>query len=376
MYNQWLPSSKDSTFMILKKQRQQKTDTKGLTVRHCNFFHVQIHCACQWIMTLPPKILWPTALLNTWNIITFPKSSFYHTNHTFLTNINVWMMDFSSINTRIKKISSAQNTILCREWLLQKLTFRHSEITIFNHSHNPTQRTFGEPQAPSVYIHGMKYYCRVILGWCHKPWNQDFTECHRGQKRNGKILQLWSIFPGVWMVWVGPEKDGNWEITRKSETWRRLGESNTMLKCIWVVFVDEFWRFLTCQFANCSASGRAFLQWNRTCGRATQSHLWISKVARRWPTGFSWSPGGVELRDFPIAMIIIFINEAPKKNPNHSARGFVSDVFQSFTTKKMRKMNPSFDYHVFFNLVNPLQKEIFESSTKFQNMGAPNQSLL
>ena len=97
--------------------------------------------------------LWPTALLNTWNIITFPKSSFYHTNHTFLTNINVWMMDFSSINTRIKKISSAQNTILCREWLLQKLTFRHSEITIFNHSHNPTQRTFGEPQAPSVYIY-------------------------------------------------------------------------------------------------------------------------------------------------------------------------------------------------------------------------------
>ena len=153
MYNQWLPSSKDSTFMILKKQRQQKTDTKGLTVRHCNFFHVQIHCACQWIMTLPPKILWPTALLNTWNIITFPKSSFYHTNHTFLTNINVWMMDFSSINTRIKKISSAQNTILCREWLLQKLTFRHSEITIFNHSHNPTQRTFGEPQPPSVYIY-------------------------------------------------------------------------------------------------------------------------------------------------------------------------------------------------------------------------------
>ena len=168
MYNQWLPSSKDSTFMILKKQRQQTTDTKGLTVRHCNFFHVQIHCACQWIMTLPPKILWPTALLNTWNIITFPKSSFYHTNHTFLTNINVWMMDFWSINTRIKKISSAQNTILCREWLLQKLTFRHSEITIFNHSQYPTQRTFGEPPAPSVYIYIYipitVYVCYIHLG--------------------------------------------------------------------------------------------------------------------------------------------------------------------------------------------------------------------
>ena len=162
MYNQWLPSSKDSKFMILKKQRQQKTDTKGLTVRHCNFFHVQIHCACQWIMTLPPKILWPTALLNTWNIITFPKSSFYHTNHTFLTNINVWMMDFWSINMRIKKILSAQNTILCKGWLLQKLTFRHSEITIFNHSQYPTQRTFGEPPAPSVYIYIYISTCKTF----------------------------------------------------------------------------------------------------------------------------------------------------------------------------------------------------------------------
>ena len=162
MYNQWLPSSKDSTFMIIKKQRQQKTDTKSLTVRH--FFHVQIHCACQWIMTLPPKILWPTALLNTWNIITFPKSSFYHTNHTFLTNINVWMMDFWSINTRIKKKSSAQNTILCREWLLQKLAFRHSEIKKFNHSQYPTQRTFGEPPAPSVCIYVIIHVMQFIWG--------------------------------------------------------------------------------------------------------------------------------------------------------------------------------------------------------------------
>ena len=146
-----LPKIPHSWF--LKNRDSKKQTQKAWLSDIAIFFHVQIHCACQWIMTLPPKILWPTALLNTWNIITFPKSSFYHTNHTFLTNINVWMMDFSSINTRIKKISSAQNTILCREWLLQKLTFRHSEITIFNHSHNPTQRTFGEPQAPSVYIY-------------------------------------------------------------------------------------------------------------------------------------------------------------------------------------------------------------------------------
>ena len=146
-----LPKIPHSWF--LKNRDSKKQTQKAWLSDIAIFFHVQIHCACQWIMTLPPKILWPTALLNTWNIITFPKSSFYHTNHTFLTNINVWMMDFSSINTRIKKKSSAQNTILCREWLLQKVTFRHSEITIFNHSHNPTQRTFGEPQAPSEYIY-------------------------------------------------------------------------------------------------------------------------------------------------------------------------------------------------------------------------------
>ena len=154
MYNQWLPSSKDSTFMILKKQRQQKTDTKGLTVRHCNFF------SCSNSLRLP--VNYDTTSKNTVAHSTFEHLEHHniskivilpHKSHTFLTNINVWMMEFSSINTRIKKISSAQNTILCREWLLQKLTFRHSEITIFNHSHNPTQRTFGEPQAPSVYIY-------------------------------------------------------------------------------------------------------------------------------------------------------------------------------------------------------------------------------
>ena len=89
------------------------------------------------------------------------KSSFYHTNHTFLTSINVWMMDFWSINARIKKNSSAQNTILCREWLLQKLTFHHNEITIFKHSQYPNQRTFGEPPAPSVYIYIYMMYIKT-----------------------------------------------------------------------------------------------------------------------------------------------------------------------------------------------------------------------
>ena len=142
-----------------------KNKHKRLDCQTLQFFHVQIQCACQCIMTLPPKILWPTALLNTWTIITFPKSSFYHTNHTFLKSINVWMMDFWSINARIKKISSARNTSLCREWLLQKLTFHHNEKTIFKHSQYPNQRTFGEPPAPSVYIYIHIFFIYIDIHW-------------------------------------------------------------------------------------------------------------------------------------------------------------------------------------------------------------------
>ena len=188
-----LPKIPHSWF--LKNRDSKKQTQKAWLSDIAIFFHVQIHCACQWIMTLPPKILWPTALLNTWNIITFPKSSFYHTNHTFLTNINVWMMDFSSINTRIKKISSAQNTILCREWLLQKLTFRHSEITIFNHSHNPTQRTFGEPQAPSVYIYRAYGSHCISFYWNNKGFIflSDAQQTTQSNKF-GKNKKHWHIF--------------------------------------------------------------------------------------------------------------------------------------------------------------------------------------
>ena len=153
MYNQWLPSSKslntdDDQITGTAKNNPKRLDCQ--TLQFVLMFKVTTPASA---LTLAPKILWPTALLNAWTIMTFPKSSFYHTNHTFLTSINVWMMDFSSINARIKKNSSAQNTILCRKWLLQKLTFHHNEITIFEHSQYPTQRTFGEPPAPSVFIY-------------------------------------------------------------------------------------------------------------------------------------------------------------------------------------------------------------------------------
>ena len=68
------------------------------------------------------------------------------------------MNDRFLINQRAdQKKSSAQNTILCRECLLQKLTFHQNEITIFKHSQYPNQRTFGEPPAPREYIH--MYLC-------------------------------------------------------------------------------------------------------------------------------------------------------------------------------------------------------------------------
>ena len=183
-----------------------------------------------------------------------------------------------------------------------------------------------------------------------------------GKKRSGKILQLWSIFPGVWMVWVGPKKNMATERSRKSGTWR-LGESNKMLKCIWFFF--GWWILEVPDLSICQLFGL------RTCIFTVEQNMWPCNAVppvdlqggSTMTNWFSWSPGGVELRDFPIAMIIIFINEAPKKNPNHSARGFVSEVFK-VSPRKKRKMNPSFDYHVFFNLV----------TMKFQNMGAPNQS--
>lgn len=77
------------------------------TVRHSNFFQVQIHCACQWILTLAPKIL---HLDNN----RFSKTFFYNTNHTPPTSIDVWMMDSSWINTRIKTIGP-RRTAFCVE---------------------------------------------------------------------------------------------------------------------------------------------------------------------------------------------------------------------------------------------------------------------
>ena len=126
---------------------------KCLTVRQSNFSHVQIHCACQWIMTLAPRILALAAVLNTWRVTNFEKSSFYHTNHTFLTSINVWLMVCSSINARIKKIWSPQNIILPRKCLGQKHTFRDSEITIFSPWQYPAWRAIGNlPPLAYIYI--------------------------------------------------------------------------------------------------------------------------------------------------------------------------------------------------------------------------------
>ena len=68
-----LPKIQHSWFL---KTETAKNRHKRLDCQTLQFFHVQIHCACQWIMTLPPKILWPTALLNTWNIIHFQNRHF------------------------------------------------------------------------------------------------------------------------------------------------------------------------------------------------------------------------------------------------------------------------------------------------------------
>ena len=50
----WWPNHRHS------KEQPQKAWLSDIAI----FSHVQIHCACQCIMTLARKILWPTALLN------------------------------------------------------------------------------------------------------------------------------------------------------------------------------------------------------------------------------------------------------------------------------------------------------------------------
>ena len=151
IYLQSRASSNFWNLIMTKSKRQHRTTPNCLTLRHSNFF------SCSNPLCLPmnydpssKKLLALAAVLNTWRVTNFQKSSFYHTNRTFLTNINVWMMDSSSINARIKKIWSAQNSILCRTWLRQKPTFRHSEIAIFSPWQYPTSRAIGEPPVPSL----------------------------------------------------------------------------------------------------------------------------------------------------------------------------------------------------------------------------------
>ena len=96
---------------------------------------------------------------NISKIVILPHNS--HVSHNYKC-----MNDGFFINQRPdQKNSSAQNTILCREWLLQKLSFHHNEITIFKHSQYPNQRTFGEPPAPSdiVYIYICMFPGNILI---------------------------------------------------------------------------------------------------------------------------------------------------------------------------------------------------------------------
>ena len=160
MYNQWFPSSKDSTLMITKSQRQQKNKRKRLDCQTLQFF------SCSNSLRLP--VHYDTTSKNT-----VDHSTFEHLDHHNISKIVILphkshvshkykcMNDGFLINQRAdqKKFVRAE-TILCTEWLLQKLTFHHNEITIFKHSQYPTQRTFGEPPAPSVYIY---IQCKLLV---------------------------------------------------------------------------------------------------------------------------------------------------------------------------------------------------------------------
>ena len=153
---------------MTKSQAQQRTTPKSLTVRHCNLF------SCSNSLRLPVHC--DTSSKNT-----VAHSTFEHMDHHDISKIVILphkshvsrkykcMNDGFFINQRAdNKNLSAQNTILCRKWLLQKLTFHQNEITIFEHSQYPTQRTFGEPPAP-IYIYtrtSCKYVGPLPASYC------------------------------------------------------------------------------------------------------------------------------------------------------------------------------------------------------------------
>lgn len=75
------------------------------------------------------------------------------------------MMNSTSINTLINKIWPAQHSIQWRsvKSFPEKHMFRHSEIILFWPWQYPTERTMGEPPAPSMYI----YICSTYLWSSH-----------------------------------------------------------------------------------------------------------------------------------------------------------------------------------------------------------------
>ena len=108
-----------------------KNQHKRLDCQTLQFF------SCSNSLRLP--VHWDTTSKNT-----VAHSTFEHLDHHYISKI-VILPHKSHVSHKYKcmndgfwinqcadqKKSSAQNTILCREWLLQKLTFHHNEITIF-----------------------------------------------------------------------------------------------------------------------------------------------------------------------------------------------------------------------------------------------------
>ena len=181
-----------SFFQSLNTDDDQITDTaknnpKRLDCQTLQFVsHVQIHCACQCVVTLAPKILWYTVAHSTFKrldhhdiskIVILPHKS--HVSHKYKC-----MNDgFFTNNARIKKKSSAQNTILCRKWLLQKLTFHHNEITVFENIHNILLKEPWVNLPPLAYIYicffDLCLFKLMFYGLYHgkSPLNHHLEEC-------------------------------------------------------------------------------------------------------------------------------------------------------------------------------------------------------
>lgn len=187
-----------------------------------------------------------------------------------------------------------------------------------------------------VVMNAIYIYIHIYMGWnttAELYW--DYVISHEirisrnvigGKKRSGNILQLWSIFPVVWMVWVGPKKHDNWEITEKWDL--KIGKVQQNAKmylsffCWWILGVPEM--------SICQLLGL------RTCIFTVEQNMWPCHAV----TPVDLQGGSTMTNWFFMEPCVTFINEAQRIQTTRP--GGLFQMFSKFHHNKDAEDEPQF----------------------------------